>query len=226
MLRGAVLRAAPILAIGVLLAGVAGCGGGGSSATPTGLKLQREDLIAAARALSQARPEVDREAAASKAAWKLVANGLEIGSGVPVEPAILTAARIAADLKLPGLFAESRARTLTGAASGLSGEFRGFRTLSLRGWQLIEYSAQKIADGPPAAASFAKANVALYIESVYDAHFGLAQIGKQLLAGYKRLGGPAAFGSALSEAEVQQLAGAYSEAQFRLHPHAGVKLGS
>ena len=61
---------------------------------------------------------------------------------------------------------------------------------------------------------------------LYDAHFGLAQIGKQLLAGYKRLGGPAAFGSALSEAEVQQLADAYSEARDRLHPHSGVKLGS
>ncbi len=139
---------------------------------------------------------------------------------------IATAARISAGLKLPGLFEESRARTLTGAASGLSGEFYRFRTLSQRGWQLIEYSAQKIADGPAAAASFARANVALYIESVYDAHFGLAQIGKQLLAGYKRLGGPTAFGSALSQAEVAQLADAYSEARYRLHPHAGVKLGS
>ena len=32
-----------------------------------------------------------------------------------------------------------------------------------------------------AAARFARANVALYIESVYDAHFTLAQIGKRLL---------------------------------------------
>jgi len=225
-LRGAVSRAAPILAVGVLLLVLAGCGSGGSSATPTGLKLQREDLIATARALSQARGEVDREVAASKVAWKLVANGLDVGSGAPLDPAIATAARVAAGLKLPGLFEESRARTLTGAASGLSGEFRRFHILSLRGWQLIDYSAQKIAGGPPAAASFARANVALYIESVYDAHFGLAQIGKQLLAGYKRLGGPSAFGSALSEAEVQQLADAYSEAHYRLHPHSGVKLGS
>jgi hypothetical protein len=208
--------------------GLAGCGGGGgrSSATPAGLKLQREDLIATARALSQARGEVDREVAASKVAWRLVANGLHVSSGAPVDPAIATAARISARLKLPGLFEESRSRTLTGAASGLSGDFSRFRTLSLRAWQLIDYSAQKIAHGPPAAASFARANVALYIESVYDAHFGLAQIGKQLLAGYTRLGGPAAFGSALSEAEVQQLADAYSEARDRLHPHSGVKLGS
>ena len=32
--------------------------------------------------------------------------------------------------------------------------------------------------------------------------------------------------TALSEAEVQQLADAYSEARDRLHPHSGVKLGS
>ncbi len=66
----------------------------------------------------------------------------------------------------------------------------------------------------------------LYIESVYDGHFGLAQIGKNLLAGYQKLGGPAAFGTALTQAEVARLAAAYSEPAVRLHPHPGVKLGS
>ena len=68
--------------------------------------------------------------------------------------------------------------------------------------------------------------MALYIESVYDAHFGLAQIGKKLLAGYRKLGGQAAFGAALTQGEVDALADAYSEATDRLHPHVGVRLGS
>jgi hypothetical protein len=218
--RGAVL----VLLGGALLAG---CGGGGSSATPTGLKLQREDLIATVRALSQASAEVRDEVAASKAAWGLVANDLPVrGPGGAGRRAIATATSSAARLRLPGLFEEGRARTLTGPSSALSAEFARFRTLCLRGWQQIEYAAQKIAGGPAEAARFARANVALYIDSVYDAHFGLAQIGKQLLAGYERLGGPAAFGSALSQAEVRQLAEEYSEARIRLRPHAGVKLGS
>lgn len=223
MLRGAVVRAAPLLLSGALFAG---CGSAGSSATPTGLKLQREDLIAAARALSQAYPQVEREVTSTKAAWALVANGLEVKARAPLEPAIATAARDAARLRLPGLFEESRARTLTGTGSALAGAFSRYRTLSSRSWQLIAYSSRKIAGGTTEAARFAHANIALYIESVYDAHFALAQIGKQLTTGYQHLGGPAAFGTALSEAEVHQLADQYSEARDRLHPHVGVKLGS
>ena len=48
--------------------------------------------------------------------------------------------------------------------------------------------------------------MALYIESVYDGHFALAQIGKQLAAGYAKLGGATAFGRSLTPAQVQQLA--------------------
>ena len=76
------------------------------------------------------------------------------------------------------------------------------------------------------SARFARENVALYIESVYDGHFALAQIGKQLLDGYRTLGGQAPFGGTLTQAEVDALASAYSEAADRLHPHVGVRLGS
>ena len=68
--------------------------------------------------------------------------------------------------------------------------------------------------------------MALYVESIYDAHFTLAQIGKQLLLGYRRLGEASAFGRTLSEDEVSALARSYSEAAARLHPHVGVRLGS
>jgi len=45
------------------------------------------------------------------------------------------------------------------------------------------------------------------------------------LRGYTSLGGAAAFGGTLSEAEVQALARAYSPATEQLHPHPGVQLG-
>ena len=73
---------------------------------------------------------------------------------------------------------------------------------------------------------FAHENVALYIESVYDAHFTLAQVGRKLHDGYRELGGPQAFGPALAPAEVSALERAYSEASDRLHPHGGVRLGA
>ena len=78
----------------------------------------------------------------------------------------------------------------------------------------------------PAAASFARANVALYIEAVYSAHLTLSQIRKALLAAYHKLGGPAAFGASLSDQEVQALARAYSEPADRLYPHVAVHLAS
>ena len=77
-----------------------------------------------------------------------------------------------------------------------------------------------------AAARFARKNVDLYIESVYDGHFELAQIAEKLHKDYENLGGAAAFGESLTPAEVNALAAAYSEASARLRPHVAVRLGS
>ncbi len=216
-------RAAPALLIGLALAAVGGCGGHAPS--PTALRLEREDLIALARGLQGSQRSVDAEAHASKAAWPLVVNGLPANSAsarVPVHAAALAASVVA----VPALLQEDEAGTLTGPAATIGGLFHVFYELSKRGWQLIDGAVGQIEHGPIAAARFARANVALYIESVYDGHFNLAQIGKQLLAAYRKLGGPAAFGHALTPDEVDDLAGAYSEASVRLHPHVGVKLGS
>jgi hypothetical protein len=202
-----------------------GCGSS-STASRAGLRLQREDLIAVARALQGAAGEAAREAQATKAAWPLVANGVpaEVRS-VPRAP-IAAATGKASALRLPALFGELKARTLTGPAAGLAGEYRSYVALSATGWRQIEYAIGRLTDGPPVAAKFARDNVALYIESVYDGHFTLAQIGKQLLSGYHKLGGAATFGRTLTEAEARALAASYSEARYRLHPHVGVRLGS
>jgi hypothetical protein len=214
----------------LLLAGGAAllAGGCGSShrPTPVGLQLQREDLALAARSLIAAEPGVEREARAARASWPLIVNGLPSAGEPAVRARIHEAAVLAKALPLPGPFQEERARALTGGAAGLAGTYETFYNLATRGWGQVDYAFGQIAQGSPAAASFARKNVALYVESVYDAQFVLAQLGKQLLAAYKRLKGPDAFGAALTQAEVDQLAGVYAEVNFRLQPHVGVRLGS
>jgi hypothetical protein len=140
--------------------------------------------------------------------------------------AIEVAAAQAAAVRVPGLLAQPRAASLTGPSADIAGLFRDYALLAGRGWRLIAATADVIQRGPNTAARFASENVALYIESVYDAHFSLAQIGKKLRAAYHALGGEDAFGTALTPARVSTLASVYSEARDRLHPHVGVRLGS
>ncbi len=211
--------AAVLLALGAALAS-AGCGSGAAS-SQADLRLQREDLIATARALEQARPEAAAETAATKAAWPLVANGLPAGATGP-GARVDTAARRARALRLPSLFSEQRAAGLTGPGSGLAGTYRSFVGLAGTGWTMIQHALSTSGS----AGAFARENAPLYIESVYDGHFGLAHVGKALVAGYEKLGGAPAFGTSLTQAEVARLAAAYSEPAVRLHPHPGVKLGS
>jgi hypothetical protein len=216
----------------VLLAGLAagllaGCGGSGKQSTPTALKLQREDLVAVTHALESVRAPVALEVAATKAAWPLIANGLPADTTtISRAPRAADAADGAAQLRVPALFSEQQAATLTGPASQLAGLFRSYVLLSARGWKLLDAAIDQVESGSPASARFARENAALYIESIYDGHFTLAQIGKQLTAAYRKLGGPADFGATLSEGEVDALAQTYSEASDRLHPHVGVRLGS
>jgi hypothetical protein len=204
-----------------------GCGGGGVvSTTPTGLRLQRDDLVVVARALKAVQRETAQEVQATKAAWRSVADGLpEHTASVPAS-LIRAAAHRATTMRNPGLLEERKALSLTGPASGISGLYRAYSSLAGRGWHMIGGALEEIERGRPAGARFARDNVALYIVSVYDAHFGLAQIGKRMLSAYAALGGPRAFGKSLTDAEVTRLANAYSEANDRLHPHPGVHLGS
>jgi hypothetical protein len=204
---------------------IAGCGHG-TSTTPQTSDLERSDLIAASRALSSVKGPVGREVAASKTAWPLVANGLPASTSADQRAAVATAIARAAAVPVPALFAEHPTSSLTGPGASIAGLFRVYSGLASRGWRMIGAAIDQTEHGSPAAARFARANVALYIESVYDAHFSLAQIGRQLARGYAKLGGPAAFGASLTRAEVDSLADSYSEQISRLHPHPGVKLGS
>jgi hypothetical protein len=221
-------RHAPPIAVllALLVFAATGCGSNASNTHETAARLQREDLIAVAHALARVEKQVAREVAATKAAWPSVANGLASGRSASDATAIRAAAQSAGSLALPEILEAGHINTLTGPASGVAGLFRGYAALAGHGWTMIAGALDEVEHGTPAAASFARANVALYIESVYDAHFGLAQIGRRLKDAYDELGGAGAFGSALTPAEVSRLAGGYSEAKDRLHPHTGVKLGS
>jgi hypothetical protein len=214
------------LALGCALALALGGCGSGRTATPAATHLEREHFAAVCRALAGVERPVATEVAATRSAWPLIANGLPRSTGAGPPGAITTAQARARRVPLPPLFGEVASASLTGPSAQVAGLFRSYRGLAARGWQMTVASIAQIEHGPRAAARFARANVALYIESVYDGHFNLAQIGKQLIAGYAKLGGAAAFGASLSEGEVGALARTYSEANDRLHPHVGVRLGS
>jgi hypothetical protein len=211
--------------VAVTVATGAGCGGG-EAESQVALRLQREDLIAVGAALAQMQAPVAGELSAARVAWRGIANGLPHAIP-PTLPAQLAAAAASADgVRLPSLLQEAQAVSLTGPAAQIAGLVRSYTLLCRRGWSQILATLAQIRTGTPAQARFARTNVALYIESVYDGHFTLAQVGSKLLVGYRKLGGSRAFSSALTEAQVQALARAYSEANARLHPHVGVRLGS
>jgi hypothetical protein len=223
-LRRTLLRRRSLLAIGCALV----LGGCGSSRTPTpaATQLEREDFAAVCHAIAGLALPAAKEVVTTRAAWPLIAHGLPRTRGAGAPGAITAAAASAAALRLPALFGEVQATSLTGPASRIAGLIRSYTGLAARGWQMIMAAIAQIEKGPRVGRRFARANVALYIESVYDGQFTLAQVGKQLVDGYDKLGGPAAFGASLTEAEVEVLAQTYSEANDRLHPHVAVRLGS
>lgn len=218
-------RAAPaLLVLALLVLFASGCSH--KRATPVGKRLQREDLVLIARQLQEVQREATAEVAATKGAWPLIYRGLPTGNSGLARPAIVQAIAIAEKLELPDLVHGFRAEALTGPAYAIAGLYRAYVGLTRRGWRQIGYTIQQIEHGTPVARRFARENVGLYIESLYDAHFSLAQIGKKVVDGYKQLKGPETFFLTLTQEEVDALASAYSEGADRLYPHAGVKFGS
>lgn len=217
--------AASLLTAGALALALAGCAGS-HKPTPASLALQRADFLDVSRQLIDVEPAVNSEVAATKRAWPHIEDGLPPHSGPIARTLIHTALQRATAIGDDGMFEERQSASLTGAGAGIASDFRGFSSLASRGWLMIDAAVEQIAHARPPAARFARENVALYIESVYDSHFALAQIGKKVLDSYKSLGGPEAFGSKLTQAEVEAIAAAYSEPSDRLYPHESVKLGS
>jgi hypothetical protein len=169
---------------------------------------------------------VATETAAAKRAWAFVANGLPHAPSSTLNVQVQDAAAAAAAVPTPAPLSEAQAKTLTGPASGIAGLFLDYTLLTARGWRMIAAALGDIEQGTPEAARFARENVALYIDSVYDGQFTVAQVGRKLLAGYRKLGGAAGFGQTLAPQTIEALASAYSEASERLHPHVSVKFGS
>jgi hypothetical protein len=172
------------------------------------------------------RTPVAREVAATKGVWPEIAKGLPASRAPALRARIEAAAASASRLRVPAPFGETESRVLTGPSVAIAGTFRTFAVLARSAWQLLAADARAIESGPAAAASFARQNIALYVESIYDAHFALAQIGKKVRKAFHDLGGPRAFASALTEERAEALANFYSEAANRLAPRAGIRLGS
>jgi hypothetical protein len=176
-------------------------------------------------ALESVRVAVANEVRATKRAWPSLAKGLP-HSPAPLRAQIEAAAAEASALSVPAPFGEQQTRRLTGPSVAIAGTYRTFAVLARSSWQLIAADTRAIERGPPTAARFARANVALYIESIYDAHFALAQIGKKVSKAFHDLGDREVFKTSLSAEQVEAIADFYSEANNRLTPHAATKLGS
>ena len=208
-----------------LLAALAGCASPPTS-NPAEARLEREDFVAVARTLRALVPAVDGEVAAARAAWPFVLDGLPAHVGALARARILAAVRSAERLPLPALFTEQQAATLTGPGSPLAGRYRDFQQLNSASWRQIAVALAQIERGPARVASFARANAPIYIEGVYDAHYSIAETGRDVARGYETLGGAAMLGAVLGEREVRELEGSYTRAGDRLTPHERVKLGS
>ncbi len=183
------------------------------------LALQRAQLTQVSDGLRFVEAAVAREVAASRAAWPLIADGLPRAPDGTLRGAVSTATATAHALPAPPFMA--KARELTGPAAGIAGLYESYDRLAERGWRLTETTIAAIASDSPTVASFERTNSPLYIHAIYDAHFNLSLVAQHLADGYKRLGGPHAFGPTLTQADIDALAAAYSIPAVRLNPHPG-----
>ncbi len=210
-----------MLAVG----GLAGCGSGSSSHAQSSreLALERTQFEQVSSQLSGLEAASKREAAASRMAWPSIANGLPQALESGLRTAVSAANARAKALPEPSFLAN--ARKLTGPASGIADIYENYEQLAQRGWSLSDAAVQTISSARAstgslaAQASFERGNSPLYIDAIYDAHFDLSLLGKSLTGGYEKLGGPEAFGAALTQAQVNALAEVYSIPGVRLEPH-------
>jgi hypothetical protein len=197
-----------------------GCGSTGSRAPSSReLALQRAQFVQLSHGLRSVEAVVQREVAASRRAWPLIADGLPQTLGPRLRDAVEQASASAGALPEPSFAAN--ARKLTGPAAGIAGLYNSYSRLSERGWRLTQTGIAAIGATDPGVTSFERKNSSLYIDAIYDAHFNLSLIGDSITSAYERLGGPSAFGPALTQSNIDALAAAYSIPSVRLQPHPG-----
>jgi hypothetical protein len=241
--------AAAALTAGAAAVGAVGCGA--HQPRPAALRLERADLVLVARTLGQLEASTHSEVAVARAAWPALAHGLPRNPSPATRLAVAAAERRAGELTLPG-YVTTEAGGLTGPAVAVGGLLKAYAALTPRGWRFLAAAlaaeptaaAQgggKTGAGAPgagssgqsagrnggtttAAAQFLRANAGLYIYCVYDGHYDLSLVGKALQGAYRKLGGPPAFGSSLTQRQVEVLARAYSIPAARLAPHPPVGL--
>jgi hypothetical protein len=220
-----------ILAGLVALLVLAGCGGGGtklrapkgtlSGSSPAVRQLQRTDLAIVGRGLLSVQTTIRPELAASRSAWPAIAHGLPARVSPATRLAIARAITSVRQIATPRFI--SYAGQLSGTAAAIAGLELSYEELALRGWTLTRVAADygaraQAGNGSLQAADFLRANAALYIGCVYDAHYNLSLIGEDLKEAYAQLGGARAFGSALRPAQVEAVARFYAPAVARLAP--------
>jgi hypothetical protein len=187
------------------------------------LPLQRTDLVLVSKGLQQAKNSIEKELAASRKAWPAVANGFPRTTTEPTLSRLGAASKSAKAVVVPSFVVH--ATELTGPAAGIAGQFASYLGLTQHGWEVIEASVKQSSSTSPSARQFLHSNLSLYVDSVYDAHFYLAAIGQSLSIGYLKLGASTAFGSALTQSQISELARFYSPST-RLTPHPYLATGT
>jgi hypothetical protein len=201
----------------MLALALAGCG----KHTPraAALRIERADLVLLAHTLRGLEAPIHGEVAAARAAWPELVGGIPRDVSRATRLQIETANVRASAIPIPAFLDIEGG--LTGPAAGLGALLKDYARLAQRGWRVTASATAASAHErrSPAAVSFLRANSGLYIYCVYDGHYDLSLIGRKLQDAYKTLGGPRAFGRALTSGSVEALALGYSIAATRLQPH-------
>ncbi len=179
--------------------------------------MQRAQFARIAGELQTVEGAVQQEVSASRRVWPLIASGLPPTFSPSLRSGVARVTASAKAIREPRFM--TNASRLTGPAAGIAGLYESYERLAERGWRLTAAGVAAIAGNTPAVSRFARANSALYIDAIYDGHFNLSLLGKSIVSGYTKLGGPPGFGAALTQAQVNALAAAYSIPEVRLLPH-------
>lgn len=214
--------AAALLAAAAIIAAIVVWQSLPESHASTELTVQRSQLALVSHQLLPLEHAVASEVLAARAAWPSIEKGLPADPGPRLAARAASANAAAHALPTPA-FVEIR-HELIGPAERIASLFSDFELLTQRGWAHVDQAVTVLRGGSAAVASFERSNAGLYINGIYDAHFEASLIGEHILSSYERLGGPQAFGSSLTPAQVHSLLTAFSPQTIRLTPHLWKRL--